>query len=239
VYHSLLKFYPYTPRNISESVPEDFETHFQSSEEAFFDLDWIRLGTFHCTHPKEDNIIIARYFCSPDYNHTAMLAQCTPTVGDILYITEFYSELSPCGSILTNNNPYPNSMAHPNTKFIFKFPSIRSVNILHGYHLDFCQAAQLESFKFKKVRPECLEEDIYNIYKRDYEFQVEKGRMKKVDETAYTWTLRGVVLATPIQVIHSLYSFLFSFYRPRQATLIRRLKRKLARIQQNQLYANR
>ncbi len=89
VYLSRMKFYLYTPHNISDSVPEDFETYFQYSEEAFFELDWIRLGTFHCTHPKEENIIIARFFCSPDYNHAAMLSKFKSSDGDALYITEF------------------------------------------------------------------------------------------------------------------------------------------------------
>ncbi len=232
VYHSRVKFYPYTPRNISDSVPEDFETYFQFSEEAFFDLDWIRLGTFHCTHPKEQTVIIARFYCSPDYNHAAMLAQCIPSEGDALYLTEFYSELSPCGSILTNNNPYPDSLAHPNDKFVFKFPSISYVNILHAYHLDFCQVAQSKSFTLKKFKPECLEDYLYYVFKRDYEYQVKKGRMKRVGENAYSWTLCGAVLAAPKQAIHLLYGSLFSFYRPKQEKMIKRMKRRLAKIKQ-------
>lgn len=229
VYLSRMKGYLYTPHNISDSVPEDFETYYQSSEEAFYELDWIRLGTFHCTHPKEENIIIARFFCSPDYNHAAMLSECKLPIGDSLYITEFSSDLSPCGSICTNNNPYPGSIAYYD-KFIFKFPSINSVKVLHDYHLDFCQAAQAESFSLKKMKPECLEERLHEEFKKDYEYQVKKGRMKRVDGNAYTWTLRGVILGVPMQVIHFFYSFLFRLYRPKQATLIKRMKRKLAKI---------
>lgn len=232
VYRSFQKFYPYIPNNISDSVPQDFEDYFQSHEEVLFNLDWICLGIFNCTHPKNQNIIIARFFCSPNSDHAAMLAQCKAADGNIEYIIEFCSELSPCGSISTNNNPYPDSIAHQKTKFIFKFPWISSVNILHDYHLSFCQAAQSESFTLKKFKPEGLEDYIYNIFKRDYEFQVKKGRMKKVDESVYAWTIRGVILAVPIQAIYFLHSYLFRLYRPKQTTLIERMRKKLAKIRQ-------
>ena len=220
VYQSRMKFHAYKPHNISDSVPEDFETSIQSSEEAFYDLDWTCLGTFHCTHPKEQNVIIARFFCSPDYYHGAM------------YMTEFCTQLSPFGSILTNNNPYPESMVYPASRLIFKFPSIDYVNILHTYHLDFCQIAQSECFTLKRIEPESFEEFLYHISTRDYEYQVNRGRMKRVGDGVYSWTLRGAILAVPMQAIYLLYSFLFTFYRPKRKKMIKRLKRKLAKIKE-------
>jgi hypothetical protein len=238
IYLSRMRFYPYAPHDIYDNVPEDFETYFQLSEQAFYDLNWIRLGTFHCTHPKEENVIVSRFFCSADYNHAAMLAQCTATDGHVIYITEFCSELFPSGYILTNSNPYPASMAYPNSKIVFRFPSVNDVNILHRHHLEFCEVAQSESFMLKKLKPECLQGYIYQAYIRDFEYQVKKGRMKKIEDNVYSWTLIGTILAVPMQAIYFLHSFLFSFKRPNKEKMIKRLKKKLAKVQQDQLFVN-
>lgn len=103
---------------------------------------------------------------------------------------------------------------------------------MHEYHLDFCQAAQSESFEFKKLDPKDLEEYIYYLFKRDFELQVKNGRMRKIEENCYGLTFRGVIVSVPMQALYFLYNNLFKFYRPKQTALIERMKKKLAKIRQ-------
>jgi len=223
------KKYAFVPESIAGKLPERFAKFIAINEDYLFEQYWIRLGSFRCLSPKEDVTILANFYSSPDYLHHAVLAEAESST-EVFHFIEFCSCLYPTGSICTNNMPYPDAIATRPEKVMVKLPSKNLVE-LYELHKEFCKMAESKLMTFKKQEPEDLEQFVYDSFRKDYEYQVSKKRLKRNKDGSYCFTLLGSILAVPLHAIYFLHESLFKFYTPSHNRILKKVDRKLGRIQ--------
>ncbi|MHC4637664.1 MAG: hypothetical protein ACYTBV_09215 [Planctomycetota bacterium] len=229
VFFSFSKKYAFVPESIAGNLPERFANFIANNEDILLEQYWIRLGSFRCSSPKEDVAIFANFYSSPDYLHHAVLAEAESSI-EVFHFIEFCSCLYPTGSICTNNMPYPDAIATRPEKVMVKLP-LKNLIELYEIHKEFCERAESKLMTFKKQEPEYLEQFVYDSFRKDYEYQVSKKRMKRNKDGSYSFTFLGSVLAVPLQVIYFLHGYLAKFYSPSHNRILKKVDRKLGRIQ--------
>jgi hypothetical protein len=229
VYFSFSKKYAFVPESIAGHLPERFANFIAANEGFLLEQYWIRLGSFRCSSPKEDVKVFANFYSSPDYLHHAILAELESSA-EVFYFIEFCSCLYPAGSICTNNIPYPNALETRPDKVMVKLPS-KSLFELYAIHKELCKKAESKLMTFKKQGPEHLEKFVYDGFRKDYEYQVQRKRFKRNKDGSYSFTFLGAILAVPLQVIHFLYGHLTKYYRHSNDSILKKVDSKLGKIQ--------
>ena len=169
-----------------------------------------------------------RAYISPDGFHCASFIDVVRRE-EKTSILEFSSGLEPSGSITTSLSSFQRIFAHPPDKLLVQVPWMNTSGEVFQLHDALCQAALKEGYRYKDVTRLKLPELIRANSRAEMEYQVQRGRYRRVGEDRYRMTFLGAVIAVPLVWYNMCYGFLFRWYHPGKTICCWRLRRGLRR----------
>ena len=107
-----------------------------------------------------------------------------------LFVNEFSSMLSPYGELCTNNLP-DSGFLFPRDQFTVKMPWVTDVAMLYVHHRKHLEILGGNGFFASKLTEDEISKRIVDHVTYQYEFLVQKGRMKKSRDGIYRMSLFG------------------------------------------------
>jgi len=145
-------------------------------------------------------------------------------------VKEFSTRLTPSGSVTTNNSHDPLTFYRPPEKIAVCAHWKQGFAELFQLHQSLCEAAGESGFTPRKFEPDNFRALLDAWLREDFEAQVRTGRMRRVGENAYRFTLKGAAITTPVVWWFMSYGFILRRLRPGDKTLVTRARRRFARL---------
>jgi hypothetical protein len=143
-------------------------------------------------------------------------------------VVEFSTEFRPEANVTTNNSSQPGIFRYPPTKTVTRAPWKRSVRSLYELHKSLYAVAVSHRLEPVDLRQRDFAELVRDGARRDNEYQVAAGHMRRVNQNTYALTLKGVILAVPVIWLNMAHGLLSSFRRS-DDSLRQRLRKRLQR----------
>lgn len=139
------------------------------------------------------------------------------------------SELDPSGSITTTLASNQSIYARPPDKLMAKVPWMTTSGEVYELHRVLCEQAQKEGYQIKDLSRITLVDNIRKSLRDEMEYQVERGRYKRVAEDEYRMTILGAAIAVPLIWYRMCFGALLGWYRPGKTIFCWKLRRGLRR----------
>lgn len=174
-----------------------------------------------------------RAYISRDLLCGALLADMT--VGkEKTTVLEFGSDLSPAGSILTNNFALPSVYSYRIQDMKASVPWKLTADEIFALHKAMCQVALDEEFTLKSIYATGFAERLSADMRKENDYQVERGRLRRVGKNRYRMTLLGALIGAPLIWYNMAYGGMFAWYKPQDSYFCWKLRRRLRRYKQEQ-----
>ena len=207
-----------SPPGANPSPRDEYERELQT-------LGFHHLGDYDSTMTSSISMIL-RAYASPDMFSAVIILDIKTTDAAFTKL-EFSTLLKPCGSISTNNYDQPSVFSYATEKIVINAPWKKNATELRDLHFLLVEAAKECSFYPVAIHPGEFADRVREVIRRDFERQVEKGRMKRVGTDQYRLTLLGSLLATPKVWFRMSYGILVIWFRPSDEALQRKTYRRL------------
>lgn len=170
-----------------------------------------------------------RAYCDPDRHAAAVLLDMI-SENKTTTVLQFGTRLHPSGSIVTSNSPFPSIYARPPGKMQARVPWKNTAAEVFRLHQLLCRTARDEHFEAETVHAAAFAEIVRKEERRECEYQVELGRLRKVAEDQYRQTLLGVIIAVPLLWWQMCYGSMFSWVKMPDGFFCWKLRRRLGSI---------
>jgi hypothetical protein len=174
-------------------------------------LEFRYVGDFDVTSIRQVSSRV-RAYVSRDLFFAAILVDMTTTEGKTT-VLEFVSELNPAGGITTNNFSLPSVYSRRPGNMRASVPWKTTAKDVFALHMALCQVARDEKLGLQSIYVTGFAERLRDDMRKENEYQVEMGRLRRAGKDKYRMTLRGAIIAAPLVWYCRAYGGLFSWYK--------------------------
>ena len=193
-------------------------------------LGFIYLGDFDVKIMPTTSTRIRAYI-GPDRQSAALLIDMT-SGQEKTSILEFCTNLHPSGGITTSTASNPGIFPRPLDRMQAHVPWKKTAGEVFELHQSLCRTALVENFTAKTVHSAGFAEKIVDDTRKDYEYQVQTGRLSMVAEGQYRLTLLETMIAAPLLWYQMVYGHLFTWFSLPDAFFCWKFRRRLRRFKQ-------
>ncbi|MBN2311792.1 MAG: hypothetical protein JXR94_22625 [Candidatus Hydrogenedentes bacterium] len=201
---------------------EAFEPR-DAAEEALVELGFAYAGGFSVFMTEEVSCA-CRAFLLPGTSHTVILSYMQ-SKGQQLSYAEFNTEFVPKRCVSTFNAGTPGAFGSLETTFAVRVPWHKDLRALFALHKRLCDLAEANAFRPAPIGPGDIPARLVSGTREVLEYQVQRARLKRIDEDTYRHTLLGALLAVPLVWLNMAYGILFLWYRRSDDSIVRRAEK--------------